>query len=34
MVLKIPITFLVNFSIKDGVFPDGMKKAKVKLSTS
>ena len=30
MVLKIPITFLVNFSIKDGVFPDSMKKAKVK----
>lgn len=30
MVLKIPITFLVNFSIQDGVFPDDMKKAKIK----
>ena len=30
MVLKVPITFFINFSIKDGVFPDSMKKAKVK----
>ena len=30
MVLKIPITFLVNFSIKDGGFRVGMKKAEVK----